>query len=130
MRSALVLVLFLASCASSTTTPPAPTQCVKKLTGNYMVEYALVSGTCVAPPSTIVSVDAPSPGCTTVSEVFSEGDCKSDSKVECTTASGQVQTITGTLRSKDANATRVEGIMTIRVAGGCTGTFNVTYTKQ
>lgn len=143
MRTLAVVLLLASACSSADNDgPPAPTTCQRTdRSGTYRQYYATQGGNCGNLDSEIVSLDAPTPGastgagpqCTVESERWSDGDCKLERTVSCTTPDAATTGVAVT-RQQAQDGSLITGTMsvTVRLRDGttCRGTYGVTAQRQ
>jgi hypothetical protein len=126
MRVLLAIAVGLLGCSSSG--PPAPTSCHKTdRHGTYLVTFTRLSGNCAEQTGGLVNIDAPSPSntCNTISQTWSENDCKNDVVQNCEDGA----TITSVLHQSTQDGSVLDGTMTISLPN-CIGTYSVHAARQ
>lgn len=133
---------FLAACSSSSTpSADAPTSCdsATQRIGNYLAHYDVVSGDCGAIPDSLVALTTPSSdggasgGCTVNAEQETNGGCKINRDDTCPYPSGGTVRVVATSTQETQDGSLITGVETLYItatAGTCTGTYDVTLTRQ
>lgn len=126
------LALGATACGSSNTGSAEPTACAQGVvSGTYLLHFTTVSGDCGTIPDSLTNTAAAS-SCTLTTDTASDGDCRFD-YVETCNANGILTNSTGFLIIDAADGSRVHGEFTETLTGigvACTGTYQVTYTRQ
>lgn len=143
MRQTLVLTAVLVAC-SSHAKPDAPTMCdpASQQVGAYLWQYTTVSGNC----GTIASIvhvwpdngvstdeDGGGPACSIQANDTSEGGCKTEFAWSCTYANGVTWSYTRVLTQETQDGSMLSGILSEQASsaqGSCSGTYDVTLTRQ
>lgn len=138
MRQILAVAMLLTAC-SSKRSDPLPTMCdPSQDQGTYVVNYDTVSGNCGNIPQQVVvltSGTAQSNGCMYSVDMASDGNCRADFVYSCPSAqagpNGQID-FQGYIQAQDPNFNSIKGELTATVQGygACTGTYDVTWTRQ
>ena len=144
----VIAALVLVGCSDGGTSgPPPPTNCRKAdRAGTYMMSWTeQAGGTCGPIPSELISLNGGTPaGCTLHTDVWSDGECKSQRTLTCVTrvsdptqygGYGTVTTDTvGVTRQMSQDGARIEGTlsMSIQTSAGrsCRGTYAVSAVRQ
>ena len=122
---------IVAGCSGSDG-PAAPTQCNQdERNGVYLLHAVAVSGNCGDIPDELVNTSAGGTGnCTSSGVVWSNSDCKLSFTNTC---NGGMETVTAVTVQQTQDGSVLKGIETIDVElsnASCTGTYDVTFTRQ
>ncbi len=132
----VAVCLFAAACGSDPGDPGGAGCDFDTIDGTFLAHFDKVSGTCAeigdVVTTTLVGGD-PSLDCTTTKDAPSENGCRHDIDVTCAVTGGTVRVV-GYVRQRDESASHFDGLATYYVTadsgGSCTGTYDVTYTRQ
>lgn len=139
MRATMVVLAGMSAACTHTVEHAAPPASCNPddRTGTYRVTYVEQSGTCGPVDTQLVSFN-PGPGaqsagkgCTLNSERWSEGNCKLERDVSCSTPTGTVRTIAVT-RAETANGSELSGTASFQIDGQypCNGTYGIDAVRQ
>lgn len=142
LRIPLVAVaLAAAACGSEVDGPPPPTACQKAdRNGTYRQSFTVQGGNCGPIDDQVVSSDpgpsgtsTPGAKCSLTSERWSDGDCKLERVVACSSPEF-ASTTTAVTRQQTQNGSTLSGTMTVNVrardGSSCSGTYGVAAVRQ
>jgi hypothetical protein len=126
-------------CSSASNGPPAPTNCSpSQQTGTYLEHWMTVSGNCGDIPDGLVMFINGMPAiaqttgalqsCTGSDALVSNGGCKIEQTVSCASGPLAGATVTRIVQQQTADGSKFTVEMT--VSGPCSGTYNMTETRQ
>ncbi len=145
----IILALLAGACTAETSSAAAPPATCDKTTervGTYLATYTEKSGTCGELDQQMISLnpgtggESLSEGCELRSDVWSEGDCKSERVVRCQEQlqdrSGVVNmTLNSTFvtRQMTEDGSRIEGTFSLSLSGDvepCSSVYSFTMVRQ